>query len=406
MLRMAAKLAALGSRQQASIELARRLGGVDILFFVRDPELPTFVAAPGFRSRMPSGKLWKDFLEKCAAKCEHTATLPYSDDASPTVAIGLAPTPEAVLVLIGAESIAGNEWIRELIPLYTAMFRAEQTAVVASASARIGADSVARTKAMSEVLARSRAELEEALAIAETARTAAVEASRVKSDFLATMSHELRTPLNAIGGYSQLLAMGIHGPVTDDQKETLDRIDRSQRHLLGLINDILNLSRLEAGKVDYKIKSIDVIEILGDLTAMIYPQLAAKQITHNFEIRAGICVAADREKLQQILLNILSNAIKFTDEGGTVNVSSTHDPDLGVVHIVITDTGRGIPSDKIEMIFEPFVQVDASHSRSEQGAGLGLSISRDLARGMGGEITVTSELGKGSEFIVTLPAGD
>ncbi|MBA3657416.1 MAG: HAMP domain-containing histidine kinase, partial [Gemmatimonadaceae bacterium] len=264
-----------------------------------------------------------------------------------------------------------------------------------------------RTEAMAEVLQRSRRELEEALVAAEEARNTAVEASRVKSEFVATMSHELRTPLNAIGGYSQLLAMGIHGPVSQEQKETLARIDKSQRHLLALINDILNLARLDAGKVTYDIRRVDVAEIMRDIAPMVEPQLAAKRIHHSVDIPPGVCVRADREKLQQIVLNILSNAIKFTGEGGSIDVETgTQSGNDEIVGISIRDTGRGIPAAKTDSIFEPFMQVDASHSRVEQGAGLGLAISRDLARGMDGDITVTSTVGVGSTFTISLIAAD
>ncbi|MBA2686911.1 MAG: hypothetical protein H0U64_02305 [Gemmatimonadaceae bacterium] len=310
-------------------------------------------------------------------------------------------------MVAGTQVIAEGEWIRELLPLLTAMFRGEQAAVVARANARLAGDSAARTEAMAEVLSRSRRELEEALIAAEGARTAAVEANRAKSQFLTTMSHELRTPLNAIGGYSQLLAMGIHGPVTREQEETLHRIDRSQRHLLGLINDILNLARLEAGKLDYNIRSVDVGDIMRDITPMIEPQMAAKKIRHRAAIPSGVCVSADRDKLQQILLNILSNAIKFTGEGGSIDVETAPEPgNEDVVRISISDTGRGIPPDKTDAIFEPFTQVDASHSRAEQGSGLGLAISRDLARGMAGDIKVTSKLGIGSTFVISLPGAN
>nr|MBA3657557.1 HAMP domain-containing histidine kinase [Gemmatimonadaceae bacterium] len=392
---------------QAAVELARSIGGTDLIVFISDQEVDTFVVAPGFRAVLPSGKAWKSFLNECVEKGECVGTLPYTSKATPTDVIGLAPTADSVLVLVGARSIDNAEWICELIPLYAAMFRGEQNAVVARASARMAAESTERTEAMSAVLQRSRVELEAALVAAEAARIIAVEANRVKSEFVATMSHELRTPLNAIGGYSQLLAMGIHGPVTEEQKATLARIDRSQRHLLGLINDILNLARLEAGKVTYDIRRLDVAEIMRDIAPMIEPQVAMKHIRHSVNIPPGVCVMADREKLQQIVLNVLSNAIKFTGEGGSIDVEARTQPGNDeIVWISVRDTGQGIPAAKIDSIFEPFMQVDASHSRAEQGAGLGLAISRDLARGMDGDITVTSTVGVGSTFIISLIAAD
>lgn len=320
--------------------------------------------------------------------------------------IGIAPGAESVLVVVGTDTIEETGWLRELLPLFTALFRGEQAAVVASANARMAADSATRTGAMADVLKQSRLQLEEALSAAEEARNSAIEANRVKSEFLATMSHELRTPLNAIGGYSQLLALGIHGPVTPGQIETLRRIDRSQRHLLGLINDILNLARLEAGRLDYKVKDVDVEEMMRDVSPMIEPQLQTKGIRYIVRVPPGVCVRADGDKLQQIILNLLSNAVKFTDPGGTITVETSMDPVERIVQISVSDTGRGIPPEKLDNIFEPFIQVDASHSRTEQGAGLGLTISRDLARGMGGDIKVSSKVGSGSTFVVSVAAAD
>lgn len=400
----AAGLSAPQKRPEAAAKFAAALGGIDLIIFIRDPEIETFVVAPGFRNPIPAGKVWRDFLAECVKKGEHSAQLPFQKVDNVQTVLGIAPTGDAVLVLVGLRSTDQSEWLCGVLPLLSAMLRGEQAGKVAAASARLAGDAVARTEAMTEVLEQSRAQLQEALIAAESSRKAALEATRIKSEFLATMSHELRTPLNAIGGYTQLLAMGIHGKVTKEQLDTLNRIDRSQRHLLGLINEILNLSRLEAGKLDYNIGDVDVAEIVGDIAPMIEPQLDAKGILRDVQVPEGICVRADRDKLQQILLNLLSNAVKFTQQGGRIDVTAGVSVEEKVAWISVADTGLGIPADKMEAIFEPFIQVDSRHSRPEQGAGLGLSISRDLARGMMGEITVTSKLGSGSTFIVTLPA--
>ncbi len=235
-------------------------------------------------------------------------------------------------------------------------------------------------------------------------RVAAEEANRAKSSFLAVMSHELRTPLNAIAGYVQLLEMGIHGPVSEAQLGALERIGRSQQHLLRLINDVLNLARIESGRVDYAIEDVHVPGLLADVTPMVEPQLAQKRLA--FQVGAeDLTVRADREKVQQILINLLSNAIKFTPPGGRVSVASAPAAgDAGVVQVRVTDTGIGIPPEKQASVFEPFVQVDMSRTRRSEGTGLGLAISRDLARGMGGDLRVESAEGRGSTFILLLPA--
>jgi PAS domain S-box-containing protein len=239
----------------------------------------------------------------------------------------------------------------------------------------------------------------------ETLRAVADDANRAKSAFLAVMSHELRTPLNAIAGYAQLIELGIHGPVTDAQREALERIVRSQRHLLRLINDVLNLSRIEAGRVEYEIEAVVLADVVAAVLPMIEPQLGAKGLACDVSIPPTLRARADREKLQQIVLNLLTNATKFTLAGGRITVRGRPDPDVAErVRLEFQDTGIGIAPEMQKKLFQPFVQVDISHIREAEGSGLGLAISRDLARGMGGDLTVTSALGQGSTFTVALPA--
>jgi PAS domain S-box-containing protein len=257
------------------------------------------------------------------------------------------------------------------------------------------------------------ADAEAARAEAEAARARAEAASRAKSEFLAVMSHELRTPLNAIGGYAELLELGIRGPVTDQQREDLARIQRSQRALLGLINEVLNYARLDAGAVRYDLADVPVAEAVGAAEVLVAPQLRAKGLGYAWAgCDPGLAVRADRDKLQQVLLNLLSNAIKFTNARaglpGRVEVSCEAGDAAGpaaaaTVRIRVRDTGVGIPADQLGRVFEPFVQVDQGLTRTQQGTGLGLAISRDLARGMGGDLTAESTPGVGSTFTVTLP---
>jgi PAS domain S-box-containing protein len=255
----------------------------------------------------------------------------------------------------------------------------------------------------------ARAAAEEARRAAEDARVAAEAANRAKSEFLAVMSHELRTPLNAIQGHVQLLEMGLHGAVTDAQREALERIDRAQRHLLSHIEGVLNFAKLEAGQVRFRIEPVRVRDVVRDVAPLLEPQLAARGLALEVDLPREdelptVPVRADREKLGQVLLNLLSNAIKFTPAGGRITVRlDLRGPDTSHVRLEVIDTGVGIAADKLESIFEPFVQVDASLTRGSGGTGLGLAISRELARGMGGDLTASSRVGTGSTFTVRLP---
>jgi PAS domain S-box-containing protein len=230
------------------------------------------------------------------------------------------------------------------------------------------------------------------------------EANRAKSQFLTTMSHELRTPLNAIGGYTELIEMGLRGPVTDQMREDLSRIQRSQKHLLGLINDLLNFARLESGHVELRIEPVLIEAELAAVEQLIEPQMTGKGL--RYERLSGdthVSCRADRDKLRQVLLNLLSNAVKFTPTTGEVALA--WDANDEAVRVHVRDTGPGIPTHKLEAIFEPFVQLTNTLTRVTEGTGLGLAISRELARAMGGDVTVTSQLGRGSTFTLTLPRG-
>jgi PAS domain S-box-containing protein len=243
-----------------------------------------------------------------------------------------------------------------------------------------------------------------ARAAIEAARLEAEAANRTKTEFLAIMSHELRTPLNAIAGYVELLEMGLRGPLTEAQRQDLSRIQRAQRHLLGLINDVLNFAKLETGNVRYDITDVTLREAIEAVEPLIAPQLAQRGL--RFALTGctdGVTVRADRDKLQQILLNLLSNAVKFTERGGAVEVSG--EAEGAVARLRVRDTGGGIPPERQASVFEPFVQLDQRLTRTSEGTGLGLAISRDLARAMDGDLTVESEVGVGSVFTVTLPRG-
>jgi signal transduction histidine kinase len=235
----------------------------------------------------------------------------------------------------------------------------------------------------------------------EEAREAAEVASRAKNDFLAVMSHELRTPLNAIVGYAELLHDGIAGPVNEIQREQLDRVQMSARHLVELVDDILSFSRIESGQDTIRHDPVEVTQVTREAGALVEPVAAAKGL--RFVVDAPnepTTFTSDAGKVRQVLVNLLSNAIKFTDDGEIVLASHVEN---GRVVFEVSDTGIGIAPEHQEQVFDTFWQVDQTATRKAGGAGLGLSVSRRLARALGGDLSVDSAIGKGSRFRFWLP---
>ncbi len=233
-------------------------------------------------------------------------------------------------------------------------------------------------------------------------RNAALEqANAAKARFLAMMSHELRTPLNAIGGYTELLQLGLRGPVTPEQVEDLSRIRRNRDHLLSIITDILSFARADAGHLTLHMHDVSLAAVLADTQSALGHQHEAVEVRVVFDpVRADLLVRADRDKLQQVLLNLVTNAVRFTEPGGEVRVGTEERAERVVLRV--HDTGIGIPPEKLERIFEPFVQVDASLTRRVGGTGLGLAIARELTEAMGARLSVESTVGEGSTFVVDL----
>ena len=249
---------------------------------------------------------------------------------------------------------------------------------------------------------RARALAEQALGAAEAARAEAEAANRAKAEFLASMSHELRTPLNAIGGYVELVEMGIHGPVTEAQLEALARVRVSQHHLLTLITDVLAFAKIEAGQIHFTLEPHSVAGLLDSVVPLIAPVAAARDITLAvLPGDAALRLMGDGERVRQVVLNLVGNAVKFTPPGGRVELA--YGADGAWAEVSVRDNGPGIDADKLDIIFDPFVQVERRYSNPAEGVGLGLSISRDLARSMGGELRVRSALGEGSTFTLRLP---
>ena len=233
-------------------------------------------------------------------------------------------------------------------------------------------------------------------------KQSAESANRAKTAFLGAMSHELRTPLNAIGGYVELLDMGLRGPVSEEQRADLARIKTNQQYLLVLITEILNFVQVDSGRVTYDVSDVHVRDALTRAVELVEPLIMQRGIVWDgITCDAGIVARADAEKLTQILVNLLSNAIKFTPAGG--RISGEGEINGETVLLSVTDTGIGIPADKLDAIFEPFIQLKEGLADRGTGVGLGLAISRDLARAMNGDLTVESTEGKGARFTLALP---
>ncbi|HYS68598.1 MAG TPA: MASE1 domain-containing protein [Gemmatimonadaceae bacterium] len=255
------------------------------------------------------------------------------------------------------------------------------------------------------ILGASAAERERAAHDLKVAHRIAAAANEAKAEFLAVMSHELRTPLNAIAGYAELLSLGVAGSLTAKQADAVGRIQRNEQHLLGLIDDVLNFARAEAGSTKLEPRALSIKHEFDALEPIVQPNLDRKRlqlVREQFD--SHLSVTADPLKLRQILLNIIGNAIKFTPAGGSITLAAT--PVNNQVALTVTDTGIGVPSDKVVQIFEPFFQVDSGTTREYSGVGLGLAIARDLARAMGGDVYFDSTVGRGSVVSILLPRND
>ncbi|MBC7963944.1 MAG: PAS domain S-box protein [Steroidobacteraceae bacterium] len=255
---------------------------------------------------------------------------------------------------------------------------------------------ITERKRLDQVLQEKNVELENARAVAEKTNLA-------KSDFLANMSHELRTPLNSIIGFSEVLQDQMFGPINEKQQEYVNNILTSGRHLLSLINDILDLSKVESGKMELELNVIFLREAL-DSSMMLFREKAMKcglELHLDLAPEADVQIVADQRKLKQILFNLLSNAVKFTPAAGTVNVSAARDGDF--IEITVADTGIGIREEDIPKLFHPFTQLESVYTKGFEGTGLGLALNRQLVELHGGRIWVKSELGEGSRFSFTIP---
>jgi signal transduction histidine kinase len=230
----------------------------------------------------------------------------------------------------------------------------------------------------------------------------AARANQLKSEFLANMSHELRTPLNAIIGFSQLLRDETPGKLNQEQKQCLDDVLESSQHLLNLINEVLDLSKIESGRAELKLENVDLKELITPLTRVMRPILGQKKQELEVEIEAGLPqIRVDKTKMGQVLRNLLANSSKFTPEGGKLWITAARADDW--LHLSVIDNGAGIKKEDLERIFEPFCQLDYTPGNGKGGTGLGLAVVKEIVERHGGQIRVESEYGRGSRFTISLP---
>jgi signal transduction histidine kinase len=464
LLRLVGKLAAVERRHETAAALARLLGGERLLLFAPDPELGVVLPAPGFPQVLRGAAGWRAFIEAAARTGEFSGTVP-GPGGVPQSAHGCALPDGTTAVLVGPRPGApGPGLLGPLLPLLSSYFRAERQVVADEVRLRAARDAAERERALTQTLQQLRDRLEDALAEAhaarveasqraeeaealsteiqayaeqlqdqaveleafndelvarteeaERARAEADEANRAKSFFLANMSHELRTPINAVIGYAELLNLGVTGPVTPGQQAQLERIRASSAHLLTLINDILDLAKVEAGHMTVEHDREPMAEVVAEAVALVGLQAEAGDLTvENLCRDSRLVYVGDRDRVRQIIVNLLSNAVKFTRPGGRVTIrcgtAETPEPRAQLAgagpwtYLSVEDTGIGIAADQLLRIFQPFVQAEEGHTRTRGGTGLGLTISRQLARLMGGDLTVTSSQGTGSCFVLWLPA--
>jgi signal transduction histidine kinase len=464
---LVAELAEPQTRAVAAGRLARHLGGDFFIMFAPDPELGILLPAPGFSQTLRNAGAWRDFLDACRAAGEHTGELPSPDTAADpgerVPARGIAG-PVCIAVLLGPHAAAAD--LTPLVPalrLLGSIFNLERRADAADVRVSAARHAAQRAGTLARTVQSMHAQLEEALAEAHAARTdartrtaeaeslaeelgiqaghleeqaaelealneelaqrtqEAVEAreraetaDRAKSDFLASMSHELRTPINAIIGYAELMDIGVGGDLTEEQRHHVNRVRASSRHLLSLINDVLDLAKIEAGHMIVEQRKMNVRSTIADAVTLLALQAADKGVTLDDRCTGTeLTCVGDPDRVRQVLANLLSNAVKFTETGGAILVrcGTSSDSDHGAsldgdgpwTYVEVADTGIGMAPEEAAAVFQPFVQAAAGRTRAHGGTGLGLTISRQLARLMGGDLTLRSEKGTGSTVTLWLP---
>ncbi len=394
-LSLISSLVSSAERRETARALAEHLGAEDLIVFIRDPEIEILLPAPGFTQTLQSGQTWQALLKECTLKGQATSAVTFSNAHSTRPVTAIAGQDGSVLALIGgAPRLEETRDILELLPLLAAAFRGERAVLIAEGQTRVARQAATQSRALAEMLDTTRSDLERALRTAEAA-------SLAKDDFLATVSHELRTPLTPILGFARMLRSGQLDAATVERG--LASIERNAELQSHLIEDILDFARIIAGKLRIDVQPVDTAVVVESAVDVIRPAASARDVRLQVVLDplAGP-VAGDASRLQQVVWNLLTNAVKFTPKGGRVQVRlervNSH------IEIIISDSGEGISADFLPFVFDRFRQADNSISRRHGGLGLGLAIVRQLVEMHGGTVSVHSGgLQQGATFTVKLP---
>jgi signal transduction histidine kinase/ActR/RegA family two-component response regulator len=385
-LRCVAALADPRRRADAARAIAREHGADDLIVFVRDEAIGRALPATGFPQTLRGGRAWRALTDRAVEHGSADAII----DEQPVHAAGAADG--TVLALLGGAP-HGTELLRALLPLLGALFRMESIAQRAEAESVLARQSAAQSSELAAKLDLTRADLQRALAVAETA-------TRARDEFLATVSHELRTPLTSMIGWIHLLRDEKDAEVFAEGLETIERNARAQSRL---IEDILDFSRINAGKLRLDVRPIELVDVIDAAVEVVRPAAEAKGVNLDcvLDPNAGV-VSGDPDRLQQVAWNLLSNAVKFTPRGGRVQVRLARV--RSHAEITVSDTGEGIPSNFLPFVFDRFSQADSTSTRAHGGLGLGLGIVRHLIELHGGSVQAHSTgIGHGAKFTVRLP---
>ena len=392
-----AELADAASRRQAAAALAAHVGAVALFIFVEDSDVDALLPAPGLPQTMLGGPSWRALLERSRVQGLHWGEVAYPSPETSSPAVACSGSG-VVLVFVGAEPNPERlEPIRVMLPLIASLLRAEQVAVVSSGELVVARQDARHASELAQSLDAARADLERQTKSLMAARTRAEEAMRAKNEFLAMLGHELRNPLAPI--MTALEIMRMRGIASREQ----DILDRQVRHLLRLVDDLLDVARIAGGKVELRKQHLDVGSIVAQAVETASPLLEQKQQELVVDVpAASLYVDGDPQRLAQVFSNLLTNAAKYSDPKTRITLSASAIGSNVVVRV--QDCGQGIEPEMLEAVFNLFVQQRQSIERTQGGLGLGLAIVKNLVLMHGGTVRVFSEgRGKGSEFVVQLP---